>query len=387
MNARYGGIGNECLRVVCILHRVIELQIPAQSQGPGQPPHSLHFFFVLNMAFSLAKVLTLALAVCSATVSAAGKYERTKPDRGALVVDASGKYAGSYLNISAAVANLQNVTTAQKIFIFGGVYDEQVYFPPLPGPLTVQGETSDARGYQNNLVTITGNRSRTDPTITNNDRTATVRLWTPNVKLYNLIISNTFGQAKKNGQALAISAQATNQGFYGCKFTGYQDTILAQTGRQIYAKSYVNGAVDFIFGQRARAWFDKIDIEVIGKGYITANGRDAANSTSLYVFNEVNVSGATPNSTVLGRPWRTFSSTVFQKSVLGDVVKPEGWQTWDDVQSVENVYYREYQNTGPGANVSARVEWSAQLDKPVQATELFGRGFEKENWVDGTYLS
>ncbi|KAH9876219.1 hypothetical protein J1614_004098 [Plenodomus biglobosus] len=339
------------------------------------------------MTFSIAKLFAVACAVCSVAVSAE-KQERTKPDRGALVVDASGKYAGSFLNVSAAVASLHNETTAQKIFIFRGTYEEQVYFPRRNGPLTVQGETIDARGYQNNLVTITGNLSRQVPGLTSNDQTATVRLWSQNVKFYNLDISNTFGQASTGGQALALSAQNTNQAFYGCKFTGYQDTIYANVGRQIYAKSYINGAVDFVFGLRARAWFDKCDIESIGPGYITANGREAANNTSFYVFNEVSVRGSSgPSSTVLGRPWRQFSRVVFQKSYLGDVVKPEGWRRWDNTQPLDNVYYREFQNYGPGANVTARVEWSGQLDKEVKATELLGEGFEKENWVDGTYLS
>ncbi|KAF2849033.1 carbohydrate esterase family 8 protein [Plenodomus tracheiphilus IPT5] len=342
------------------------------------------------MILSVPNLLTLFCALYSTTVTADGgsKYSRTKPDRGALVVDGSGKYPGSYLNISAAVLKLHNETSAQKIFIFGGVYEEQVYFPPRRGPLTVQGETGDARGYKDNLVTITGNLSRQVPGLTSNDQTATVRLWHPNVKIYNLIISNTFGQASTGGQALALSAQNTNQAFYGCKFTGYQDTIYANTGRQIYAKSYINGAVDFIFGLRAVAWFDKCDIESIGAGYITANGREAANNTSFYVFNEVNVGGSSGvNSTVLGRPWRQWSRVVFQKSYLGDVVKPAGWSRWDNTQSVENVYYREFENLGPGAGVQGRVEWSGQLEREVKAAELFGKGFEKENWVDGKYLS
>lgn len=169
------------------------------------------------------------------------KNERITPSRGALVVDASGNLQNSYKNISAAVNALKNTTSAQTIYIAPGTYVEQVYFPPLVGPLTVQGYTKDARSYTDNKVTITGNLSRQTPGLANNDATATVRLWTPNVKLYNLNIANTFGEAATRGQALALSAQNTNQGFYGCNFTGYQDTIYANEGRQIYAKSFING--------------------------------------------------------------------------------------------------------------------------------------------------
>jgi pectinesterase len=56
--------------------------------------------------------------------------------------------------------------------------------------------------------------------------------------VYNINLVNTRGQGS---QALALSAYADKQGYYGCQFKGYQDTILAQTGNQVYAKSYIEG--------------------------------------------------------------------------------------------------------------------------------------------------
>lgn len=328
-------------------------------------------------------VLTSILVSFSAADS---KNERLTPPRGALVVDISSKLPGSYPNISAAVTALRNTSSPQTIYIAPGTYDEQVYIPPLAGPLVVQGYTKDARSWKDNKVTITGNLSRQTPGLVNNDATATVRLWTANVKLYNLDVANTFGEAATGGQALALSAQNTNQGFYGCRFTGYQDTVYANEGRQVYAKSFINGAVDFVFGLRATAWFDKVAIETIGPGFITANGRDAANNTSIYVFNQADVRGTSgANSTYLGRPWRQWSRVIFQRSYLGDVVDPEGWSRWDDVQPVENVVYGEYKNYGPGA-AGPRVEFGEQIGKAIKMEDLFGRAFEKEFWVDMDYL-
>ena len=97
-----------------------------------------------------------------------------------------------------------------------GTYAEQVYVPQLPGALTVQVYTCESRSYADNQVTITDNLSRKVSNIANNDQTATVRLWTSNVKLYNLNIENTFASAPTDGQAVALSAQNTDQGFYGC---------------------------------------------------------------------------------------------------------------------------------------------------------------------------
>ncbi|KAJ4365133.1 hypothetical protein N0V83_008751 [Neocucurbitaria cava] len=339
------------------------------------------------MATFVSRLLIPIFFFC-ATFASASNYVRINPSRGSLIVDASRKHPGSFANISTAINSLHNTTDAQTVFIYPGTYSEQVYIPPHAGPITIQGYTTNAGSYENNKVTITGNLSRTTAGLANNDATATIRLWTSNVKFYNLNIANTFGYAATNGQALALSAQNTNQGFYGCSFTGYQDTIYANEGRQIYAKSYISGATDFIFGLRAAAWFDKVDIETIGTGYITANGRDAENNTSFYVFNEAKVTGTSgPNSTYLGRPWRPYSRVVFQKSYLGDVVKPEGWSRWDAVQSVENVFYKEYKNYGPGAMIRQRANFSSQLTAPIKASDIMGKRFEKEFWVDVDYLS
>lgn len=339
------------------------------------------------MMFGALHAFVVALSIHSVTASTS-KYTRTSPPHDSIVVDASGKYTGSHATINAGVTALQTNTTApQIIFILPGIYTEQVYIPPLQGPLTIQGSTPDARTYKHNTATLTFNLSRQSPGLANNDATATLRLWTPNVKIYNLNVFNTFGQAATNGQALALSAQKTNQAFYGCKFTGYQDTVYANEGRQIYAKSYISGAVDFIFGLRARAWFHDVDIESVGPGFITANGRDAANNTSIYVINESRISGTSGrNSTVLGRPWRQWSRVVVQRTFLGDVVKPEGWEKWDSVQSTENVVYREFGNFGPGRDRGQRVEWAGRGEREVRVGEVLGSGWEKEGWVDGGYL-
>jgi pectin methylesterase-like acyl-CoA thioesterase len=71
---------------------------------------------------------------------------------------------------------------------------------------------------------------------------------------------------------------------------------LANTGNQLYAKSLVVGAIDFIFGQTATAWFEKVDIRTIATGYITASGRSSATNPSWYVISHSTVDGI--NSTI-----------------------------------------------------------------------------------------
>lgn len=48
---------------------------------------------------------------------------------------------------------------------------------------------------------------------------------------------------------------------------GFQDTLLANEDQQYYKKCQITGATDFIFGQRAQAWFEACDIRVRNGGY------------------------------------------------------------------------------------------------------------------------
>lgn len=327
--------------------------------------------------------ISLSLVIFSIlSLAYADKNVRIKPDQGALVVDATGAYPNSFRTISAAVAALHNKADAQKIFIFPSTYNEQVSIPRHKGLVTIQGYTNEATSYKKNQVTITNNISRL--TAPDNYKTATFSVQSPNVRLYNLNIANTFGQG---AQALAVSAVNTNQGYYGCKFTGFQDTVLSHIGRQIFAKSYISGAVDFIFGMNATTLFHEIDIETVSNGFITANGRNDPDNNYMYVFNKANITGTSgPGSTVLGRPWRPYAKVIFQESYMSDVVAPEGWSRWDSTSSVDHVVYREYKNYGPGANTSERVPWSSQATSLITPTDMFGSNFEKESWVDTDYL-
>jgi pectinesterase len=329
-------------------------------------------------------------AATQADGACTGPNARTEPPAGAIVVDVTGSYKNSFKTVSEGVARLDpNTTSEQTVFLRPGVYNEQVLISPLSGPLVLQGFTCDAMSYASNEVTITRAKAQKDipAEVTGearNDMTSTVRFKSDNVKVYNLNIANTAGNV---GQALAVNVNATDYGFYACNLTGYQDTVLADKGRELYARTYINGATDFVFGRYAQAWFESCDIETIGTGFISASGRESASSSASYVFNRARVFGKSGvNSTVLGRPWRPYARIIWQNSELGDVVKPEGWATWDSTSSTAGVQFKEFNNTGAGAVLGSRVAFSGQLDAPVVISEVLGEGYETEWWVDSTYL-
>jgi pectinesterase len=57
--------------------------------------------------------------------------------------------------------------------------------------------------------------------------------------------------------------------FKRCRFLGDQDTLFSGFGRQYFLDSYIQGGVDFIFGNVA-ALFDNSEIHILRSGYLTA---------------------------------------------------------------------------------------------------------------------
>ncbi len=54
--------------------------------------------------------------------------------------------------------------------------------------------------------------------------------------MYNVNVKNTFGVGS---QALAISQYGSRAGLYACGFYGYQDTLYANQGTQVYLRGYI----------------------------------------------------------------------------------------------------------------------------------------------------
>ncbi|TVY83246.1 Pectinesterase [Lachnellula suecica] len=344
------------------------------------------------MRLSLAFACLFGYTIASPLVRTRQATSQTSPPDGAVVVDGSSSpQAGSFPTVQQGVDALSNSsTTAQVLFIFPGTYEEQVYIPALQSSLTIQGHTIDSSSYEKNEVTISYNLART--TVANNDVTATVRQWNNNTKFYNVNIKNTFSpHPSTNGQNLAISAQTGNQGYYGVQFWGYQDTVLANEGNQLYAKCLIVGAVDLIFGQDATAWFENVDIRVNGNGFITASGRDSADNPSWYVINNSDVaaidSSIPAGDSSLGRPWKAFARVVVQNTFLGDVIKAAGWDAWSSASdgNTPNSTLAEFGNTGPGSE-GTRASFSKKLDEAVSFESILGSEYKSEWYVDSAYL-
>ncbi|KAJ5524780.1 hypothetical protein N7494_011430 [Penicillium frequentans] len=322
------------------------------------------------------------VACFAASVLAAS---RTTAPSGSIVVAKSG---GDYTTISDAISALDTDSSeTQTIFIEEGTYEEQVYIPELSGKLVIYGQTEDDTTYSSNTVTITSGLALAD--VSDDDESATLRNWAAQTAIYNINVANTYGEGS---QALALSAYNTEQGYYGCQFTGFQDTVLAETGYQVYGGCYIEGAIDFIFGQTGNAWFDSCTIGVLtyGDGTITAQGRDSSSDDGYFVINESTIEAASGEDVVegtyyLGRPWEEYARVVFQKTVMSDVINSAGWVEWSTSEpNTEYVLFGEYDNSGDGSE-GTRASFAEELSSAIEITTILGSDYA--DWVDTSYLA
>ncbi len=205
----------------------------------------------------------------------------------------------------------------------------------------------------------------------------------------NITFENTAGNT---GQAVAAAVRADRAVFKNCRFLGHQDTLFADYGRQYYVDSYIEGGVDFIFGNAA-AVFDHDEIHANGPGYLTAQSRTSPDQTTGYVIIDSKVTSGVAQAEAepgapqrrdtigLGRPWRPYSRVVYINTELPADVIPQGWNAWGRTAGTPLAYYAEYHDTGPGPNPTARVAWSHQLTA-AQAAEYRPRVFlaGKDHW-------
>jgi pectinesterase len=256
-----------------------------------------------------------------------------------------------------------------------------------------------------NITFLGKGKSPEDVVITNslNAKTAGGTFFTETVEINgtgfeadNLTFENAAGNT---GQAVAVADRADRSVFKHCRFLGHQDTLFADYGRQYYVDSYIEGGVDFIFGN-ATAVFDRTELHANGPGYLTAQSRTAADQTTGYVILNSKVTSSIDHTaqpistnasfagaksiasakgtTGLGRPWRPYSRVIYINTELPADLNPAGWNNWNNPANEKTAYYAESNSAGPGANPSARVPWSHQLT-PAEAKQYLPATFLRGN--------
>jgi polygalacturonase len=308
------------------------------------------------------------------------------PDDKTLYVAADG--TGDYYSIQRAIDVAP--ATGAVISVAPGTYREVL---TINKPhLVLRSPYADA----SKTVVVAGKSSGTDGGTLNS---ATVNVLADDFRAENVSFVNDFNrthpQLYQGSQAVALLVRGDRAVFENVRVLGHQDSLYAGVGectekdgaracpsaRQYFDHCYVEGNVDFIFGD-AKAVFDHciISSNAHSVGFITAQSKSYPNQDSGFVFNDCRlISDDTVGNVYLGRPWRSYATVIYINTWLGSHIVPEGWREWHPGETgyLATASYAEYQSSGPGADPARRESGSSQLSRQQAqafAPEVFLRG-------------
>ncbi|GAB4849159.1 hypothetical protein Ancab_003968 [Ancistrocladus abbreviatus] len=149
-------------------------------------------------------------------------------------VDLLGK--GDFRRIQDAIDSVPSDSKKRVlIMVEPGIYKEKVTVPADKTFITL-------RGRKNNASVITwddGGDIHESPTVS---------VFASNFIGHYLTIQNTHGPGAK---AVALRVTGDTASFKSCRILSYQDTLLDEEGTHHYSNCYIEGAIDFIFGNAA----------------------------------------------------------------------------------------------------------------------------------------
>ncbi|CAL9072101.1 unnamed protein product, partial [Musa textilis] len=183
------------------------------------------------------------------------------------------------------------------------------------------------------------------------------------------------GAMGKQAVALRVSADAAT--FLGCDILGAQDTLYDHFGRHYYKDCYIEGSVDFIFGN-ALSLYEGCHVHAVARNYgaVTAQNRMNLLEDTGFSFVRCKVTGS--GALYLGRAWGTFSRVIFAYTYMDAIIVPRGWYNWGDPNREMTVFYGQYKCSGPGARYAGRVSWSREL------TDEEAKPFITLSFIDGS---
>jgi len=279
---------------------------------------------------------------------------------------------GQYRTVQAAIdAVPANNTSRVTITIKAGTYREIVTIPANKPYITLQGLGSSA-----GATVIVNNHSSAGGYGTAGS--ATVFINGHDFIATNLTMSNDYGEGS---QAVAASLNADRSVYNNVRFLGNQDTLLVYHNRAYVVNSYVEGTVDFIFGG-ATVVFNATSIyEKRSTGGPVTAANTAATETYGILFYKCTITGATNNTTQLGRPWGADAQVLYRESNLSATISTA--QPWIDMSanSWRNARFLEYRNTGSGAGTNSNRPQLADAQAPNYTPQKYLAGTDGWNPV------
>lgn len=324
----------------------------------------------------------------SATLSATVPATSTSASAAATITVAPTPTTGQYGTLSSAIAALPDDSKEYTIYILAGTYEEQASITRR-GKVTLRGETTFANDFTQNTVLIKFSHG-VSTSAGQNEETPVINWKNTNgdgLALYNLNFTNTYPQTNSYA-ALAADFFGTNMAAYGCAFKGFQDTLLANQGVQVFSNCYVEGSVDFVWGY-SKAYFHQCYVATnTPNTCITAQNRPSSSWAGGFVFDKSVVTytqsyGTNYGLTCLGRPWSQYAVAVYMNSYLDQHISAAGWTTWSSSDPrTGNILFGEYNNTGPGSSTSSRASFATQLTESQASAYSLTNFIGSTSWLD-----
>jgi len=283
-----------------------------------------------------------------------------------VALDGTGDYKSIQEAVTACGAFSSN---EKKIFIKNGVYKGKVLIDSFHANISLVGESEDKTiitydnfAGQDQIGTFTS---------------YTLKILGDHIKIENLTVENSAGRV---GQAVALHVEGDYFVAVKCRLLGNQDTLYAagNNSRQYFKECFIEGTTDYIFGS-AIAVFDKCEIHSMTDSYITAANTPKENQFGFVFFDCELTAESGVKKVFLGRPWREYANVVFIRCFMGKHIIPEGWHNWGKPEKENTTFYAEFENKGPGANVSKRVKWAHNLEKSQLAAFELNTIFKVES--------
>ncbi|XP_074310159.1 putative pectinesterase 52 [Silene latifolia] len=324
----------------------------------------LYYFLTLQL---------LCVIICNASCVTNSKYgskiANTIPT---ITVSLSGR--ANFTKIQQAVDSIPSGNNRWiRISVNPGTYREQVHIPYDKQCVVLEGA-----GSKVTKIVFDGHAAT--------DSSSTFISSADNVVAKNIGFMNSYNNPGSGPvpvgvvkQAVAASVYGDKSAFYNCEFIGYQDTLWDVSGRHFYKSCYIEGAIDFIWGN-GRSFYEDCNIKVIGDGFITAQERASPNEQSGFVFEKGSVFGN--GHAFLGRALSGYSTVIFKYTDFSSVVDPLGWDARGRAGHEGDLTFVEIKCTGVGANKSKRVPWEKTLDQQSELKFTRHVFVDEDNWIN-----
>ncbi|XP_075488815.1 pectinesterase QRT1 [Primulina tabacum] len=300
--------------------------------------------------------------------------------RKVLLVDKNG--GGDSLTVQGAVDMVpENNAERVKIHILPGIYREKVKIPvskPYISFIGKQDQVSetvitwkDRASDRDKNGFFIGTWSSASVTVESDYFCAS------RVTFENTVVSK--GGGVDGNQAVALRISGDKAMFYKVRFLGSQDTLLDETGTHYFYQCFIQGSIDFIFGN-AKSLYQESSIHVVGDAFaIAAQHRNSPDEDTGFSFTNCTINGT--GLIYLGRAWAGYSRIIYSYCEFDINIRPEGWEDWRTPSRQNTVVFGEYQCGGRGADRRGRVPWSKAL-KYLEARPFLDITFIKgKQWL------